>query len=120
VNGIAIGGLATVANGDIRGVGIGGLATVASGSLTGLGIAGVSVVADRELRGLGSALYVKTWELRGVSIAAYNRVRGQQVGLTIGLYNSARVLKGLQIGVLNRAQNNHGILRILPLVNAHF
>lgn len=120
VTGIAIGGLATVANGDIRGVGISGLATVTDRSLTGLGIGGVSLVADKALRGVGAALYVKTWELHGVSIAGYNRVRGAQVGLTVGIYNSARVLKGVQLGVINRAQNNHGILKILPLINAHF
>jgi len=72
------------------------------------------------IQGWTTALYVKTRELRGVSIGAYNRVQGPQVGLTIGIYNSARVLKGLQLGVLNRAQNNRGILRILPVVNAHF
>jgi hypothetical protein len=63
---------------------------------------------------------VKTRELRGVSIGAYNRVRGLQAGLSIGIYNSARVLNGLQLGVLNRAQNNRGVWRMLPLVNAHF
>ena len=49
-----------------------------------------------------------------------DRVRGLQAGLSIGIYNSARVLNGLQLGVLNRAQNNRGIWRMLPLVNAHF
>jgi hypothetical protein len=39
-------------------------------------------------------------------------------GITIG--NSARVLNGIQIGVLNRAQNNRGVWRMLPLLNAHF
>jgi len=63
---------------------------------------------------------VKTRALRGVSIGAYNRVRGPQVGLSIGIYNSARTLKGVQLGLLNRAQNNRGILRMLPIANAHF
>jgi len=135
ITGVAVGGLATVANGDSRGVSIGGLASVSNGSLTGLGIGGLAVVADGDLRGagftvgtlsasrvqgLGTALYLKTYELRGFSVAAYNRVRGPQIGLTVGIYNSARVLKGVQLGVVNRAQNNHGIFKILPLVNAHF
>jgi hypothetical protein len=47
-------------------------------------------------------------------------VRGPQVGVSIGVYNSARVLNGVQIGVLNRAQNNKGLAKILPLINAHF
>jgi hypothetical protein len=29
------------------------------------------------------------------------------------------VLKGVQLGIVNRAQNNHGLFKILPLVNAH-
>jgi hypothetical protein len=29
-------------------------------------------------------------------------------------------VKGLQLGVINRAQNNRGILKVLPLMNAHF
>jgi len=41
------------------------------------------------------------------------------VGLAIGLYNSARVLQGLQIGFLNRAQNNKAPLKVLLLVNLH-
>jgi len=54
-----------------------------------------------------------------MSLSAYNRVRGLQRGVTIGIYNSAYVLKGIQVGVLNRAKNNRGIFRILPVLNAH-
>jgi len=92
---------------------------VANEQLRGIGIAGYTV-DSRSIHGWSTALYVKTRELRGVSIGAYNRVRGLQAGLSIGIYNSARVLNGLQLGVLNRAQNNRGIWRTLPLVNAHF
>ena len=54
-----------------------------------------------------------------MSVGAYNRVRGTQVGLSIGIYNSARVLKGVQIGVLNRARNNKPPFRWLPILNVH-
>ncbi|MGH7700801.1 MAG: LA_2272 family surface repeat-containing protein [Gemmatimonadales bacterium] len=59
-------------------------------------------------------------DLTGFSFGAYNRVQGTQVGLAIGIYNSARTLKGLQIGLLNRADNNKPPFRYLPILNAHF
>jgi hypothetical protein len=92
---------------------------VANERLQGVGLAGYTV-DSRSIHGWSAALYVKTRELHGLSIGAYNRVRGPQVGVSIGIYNSARVLNGVQIGVLNRAQNNKGLAKILPLINAHF
>ena len=41
-------------------------------------------------------------------------------GLTIGIFNKAEELEGIQIGLLNHAGNNRGMLRWLPLINAHF
>ncbi|HYL21100.1 MAG TPA: hypothetical protein VEU74_05025 [Gemmatimonadales bacterium] len=120
VTGAGLAGLALVANGSITGVGIGGLAVVANERLTGLGIGGLAVVADREIRGLAFAGYsVDSHQLEGVSVSAYNRIRGPQRGLAIGLYNSALELHGVQIGVLNRAKNNRAPFKILPLLNVH-
>jgi hypothetical protein len=59
-------------------------------------------------------------ELRGLAVAGYNRVRRQQYGLTIGIYNRARTLHGVQIGLLNYAGNNRPGLRYLPFINLHF
>lgn len=50
---------------------------------------------------------------------AYNYVRGTFVGLQIGLVNDTRVLKGVQLGLVNIARNNHGLARVLPILNAH-
>jgi hypothetical protein len=120
LSGIALGGLATVANRDVTGAGLAGLALVANGSITGVGIGGLAVVADREIRGLAVAGYsVDSHRLAGVSVSAYNRIRGPQRGLAIGLYNSAYELHGVQIGVLNRAKNNKAPFKILPLLNVH-
>ena len=58
--------------------------------------------------------------MQGVTIAGYNRIEGVQRGLAIGLFNSAKELHGIQIGLLNHAGNNRGIARWLPIVNAHF
>jgi hypothetical protein len=50
------------------------------------------------------------------------------VGLTIhdwgvsfgnGLHNSADDLNGVQVGILNRAQNNRAPFQILPVLNVH-
>ena len=39
--------------------------------------------------------------------------------LTIGVFNYAQELHGIQIGLLNFAGNNRGAARWLPIVNAH-
>jgi hypothetical protein len=120
LRGIGVGGLGTVANGSISGVGIGGLAVVTNGRLTGLGLAGLAVVADEGVRGMAVAGYsVDTRSIAGLSVSPYNRVRGPQRGLAIGLYNSAYELHGIQIGVINRAKNNNAPFKILPILNVH-
>lgn len=120
VTGAGLAGMAVVANGSITGVGIGGLAVVANDRMTGLGIGGLAVVADREIRGLAVAGYsVDSHALTGFSISSYNRIRGPQRGLVIGIYNSAYELHGVQIGLINRAKNNNPPFKILPLLNVH-
>jgi hypothetical protein len=56
----------------------------------------------------------------GLSVSAFNRIRGVQSGVAIGIVNYARELHGLQVGLVNIAGNNQGLARVLPLVNAHF
>jgi len=55
--------------------------------------------------------------VKGVSISAFNHIKGEQFGLSIGLLNYAWELHGVQIGVLNYAGNNRKGLRLLPLFN---
>jgi hypothetical protein len=55
----------------------------------------------------------------GFSLSAFNHIKGEQHGLTIGILNYARELHGVQIGVLNYAGNNRGGLKLLPVVNVH-
>ena len=59
------------------------------------------------------------WHLRGGAVAVYNRVRGEQHGITVGIYNRARSLHGLQLGVLNHVEDAHGIWRWMPVFNFH-
>jgi hypothetical protein len=99
----------------------GGLASGAS-QVRGLALAGIATGAGNVHGALVSAGYnrIEDGIMRGVTIAGYNDMRGTQRGLSIGIYNYARTLHGLQIGVLNVAQNNPRGLRVLPLVNANF
>ena len=79
-----------------------------------------SVVANEAIRGIAVAGYsVDSRQMAGVAVSPYNRIRGSQRGLVIGIYNSAYELHGVQIGVLNRAKNNKAPLKILPLLNVH-
>jgi len=55
-----------------------------------------------------------------VSISCYNKIHGVQTGLTIGLFNTADELNGVQIGLINIARNNSGLAKVLPFFNAHF
>jgi hypothetical protein len=54
-----------------------------------------------------------------VSVSLFNHVQGDQRGLTIGLFNVARSLHGVQLGALNWAGNNPLLLRLLPLINVN-
>ena len=73
-----------------------------------------------DVRGISAAAIVEAHDLTGFSVAGYHRVAGVQRGVTIGLFNDARILNGVQLGVLNIARNNAGVFRSLPVVNAHF
>jgi hypothetical protein len=48
-----------------------------------------------------------------------NHIKGEQRGLTIGIVNTAEILNGVQIGLINRAANNPPGLRYLPIVNVN-
>lgn len=58
--------------------------------------------------------------MTGVSISAFNHIQGVQKGLTIGIFNYAHKVKGLQIGLLNYNRSNPKGLRWLSILNAGF
>jgi len=62
----------------------------------------------------------ETASFKGMAVSAVNLIHGNQTGISIGLVNYASQLKGVQLGLINIADNNKNIFRILPLVNAHF
>jgi hypothetical protein len=59
-------------------------------------------------------------ELKGVSISAFNHIKGTQKGLAIGIFNYAAKQRGVSLGVLNYVKDNPKGLRLLPIFNTHF
>ena len=112
--------LGAVGAGDrFSGIGLGGVAVGAGDEMTGLAVAGVGV-GSSNLTGLfltGGYARVQDGALRGVSLSGWNDIRGTQRGLTIGIYNYTRELRGIQIGLLNVAHNNPVWARVLPGLN---
>ncbi len=139
VTGLTIGGFGAGAGGNITGITIGGFGAGAGGTLRGLAIGGVGVGAPtvRALilsviaagghdvkGGVVAPVYFKVSDddgdpgvMRGVSISAYNHIKGNQHGLSLGLLNYAWAANGWQIGVLNYVADNPKGLRLLPLFN---
>ena len=132
--GIALSGIGTGAGGDFTGVSLSGIATGAGGTLKGIHMAGIAVGAPT-VRGVmisglaagGEDVHAFSFApayfliedrgiQRGLSIAAFNRIKGEQAGFTIGIVNWARSLSGVQIGLLNYAGNKKR-MKWMPLVN---
>ena len=134
VKGLTIGGFGAGAGGDITGISLAGFGIGSGGTVRGIALAGIGVGAPR-IRGIVVApaaggldvegailapLYFKIerdGRVKGITASAFNHVKGDQFGLSIGLLNYAWDLHGLQIGVLNYAGNNPRGLRLLPLFN---
>lgn len=137
LRGINLAGLALVGSGGISGLNLAGLA-IASGRapISGLNLALGAIETDGPVRWLSFAGYkvdspnvqglsinpirLEAVDLTGVALGGYNRVEGVQRGLTIGIFNWARELRGVQIGLLNYAGNNEPPFRLVPIFNAHF
>ncbi|MGD8279626.1 MAG: hypothetical protein PVJ80_11280 [Gemmatimonadota bacterium] len=136
-HGIVFGGVGAGVGDDLVGIGIGGLGLGVGGELRGLSVTGLGVGAER-IRGLvlsgfgAGALRMsgaviapafmqvgsgEDWgELRGVSVSAFNWIRGSQRGITIGLLNITEELHGLQVGLINIARNKESF-SVLPILN---
>jgi hypothetical protein len=95
---------------------------VGSPSIRGL-VAGLGVGGE-DVRGVviapGYFTISEDGRFTGVSISAFNRIRGQQNGLVIGIVNYTPDLHGVQLGLINWAGNNRSGLKLLPVMNAHF
>jgi hypothetical protein len=134
LTGISIGGIGVGAAGEVKGLSIGGIGVGSGKSVTGLSIAGIGV-GSPSLNGLvisvigagaqdvhaiviaGAFFKVEPrGRFDGGSLSLVNNIRGEQHGLTIGLFNYARELHGAQIGLINISDNS-GSRRVLPLIS---
>ena len=55
--------------------------------------------------------------MTGTSISSINAIRGQQQGLSIGLVNYTRRLRGVQLGAINIVSERQGLGKVLPIIN---
>ena len=138
---INLAGLAVVGSDGIRGITVGGVGIVSKKDIAGLNVTlgdlrsdnaddGISIrgfnvggyrIRAREISGINVSVAMTQAEIaKGVMIAAYNRAYGTQRGISIGIFNHATELFGIQFGVLNYAENNPKFFRMLPLMNFHF
>jgi hypothetical protein len=137
IGGITLGVLGASSGGNLSGITATGGFIHAGGALRGVQATAGPIVADRVqglavgsmvVQGSGTGLFVaplythtgREGTLSGLSLSTFNHVRGRQRGLTIGLFNMARDLGGVQVGLLNYAGNNPRFLRLLPGLNLNF
>jgi len=117
-NGVGIAGIGAGAGGDIKGITLSGLASGSGGTMTGLHVAGFAIGAESVNGLIVAPGYFRIEEgfQNGLAASAVSVVRGDQRGVTIGLYNYARKLEGVQIGLINHAANKKRF-KVLPLIN---
>ncbi|MBD3414088.1 MAG: hypothetical protein GF421_06640 [Candidatus Aminicenantes bacterium] len=139
VYGLNIGGLGIGAGENMIGINMGGLGVGAGEKLTGINIGGLGCGAPEvtgiSIGGLGvGGKYLKGIHLSagtiitdksggvmtGLAVSSFNYIRGDQVGLSIGIVNYAWNVKGVQIGLVNIVRNNPQGLKVLPLFNTSF
>lgn len=136
VGGVTLGVLGARSGGDVTGLTLTGGFIRAGERLRGIQATGIGTFATR-VGGItaapivagasGTGLIVapvyyrggREGRLTGLSISAFNHVRGEQRGLTIGLLNVARTLHGVQLGLFNFAGNNPHPFRLLPGLNVN-
>jgi hypothetical protein len=121
--GISIGGLGVGAGEKLAGINIGGLCCGAP-EVMGISVGGLGV-GGKHLKGihlsLGAIMTDKSGGvMTGLAVSSFNYIRGDQVGLSIGIVNYAWNVKGVQIGLVNIVRNNPRGLKILPLFNTSF
>lgn len=138
VKGLTVAGLGAGAGGDMTGITLAGIGAGSGGTLRGFTLAGVGAGAPR-VRGIVVSSVAGGHDIhagviapfyfrlesdedgdlgvfRGVSLSAFNHMKGEQRGLTIGLVNYTWELRGWQLGLINCAESNRR-LKCLPLVN---
>jgi hypothetical protein len=136
ISGLTISGLGVGCGGELRGIVISG---IAAGSPKVKALAIAPIVGGKDVKGLviapayskvgfitkhGDQKEMKEEEISGtftgVTISAYNQIRGEQKGVAIGVVNFANKIRGLQFGIINIVKENPKGLRVLPIINLKF
>lgn len=148
ITGVTMAGLGNVARRELNIISVAGVGSAAGRQMNGLHVAGGALVAP-QMNGAavattvvstdtasgmfiapayfrvggfeetGGEMFARHGTMKGVSISAVNDIRGLQHGVTIGLVNVARELRGVQLGLINYAGNNPAWARVLPVLNAN-
>jgi hypothetical protein len=137
VNGITIGGLGVGAGKQLKGIVV---SLLAAGSPEVKAIAVAPVVGGIHMRGLIIAPAYMTvgyskknrnyngeelqgeeeGSFKGISVSAFNQVKGNQKGVMFGAVNYTYTIKGIQLGIINIVKENPKGLRVLPIFNTRF
>lgn len=134
IRGVSAAGIGVGAGGDIDGVTAAGIGVGSGGTLRWFTVAGLGIGAPR-IEGFAAAAMVGAERTQGVviapalfrterggrmtgtSISSINAIRGQQQGLSIGLVNYTRRLRGVQLGAINIVSERQGLGKVLPIIN---
>ncbi len=144
---IGIGAGGRVRGIQVAGIGIGGGEEVKGLSVAGVGIGGERVTGIAIAPAVGGATvegimiapaYFRVGEgkrekmdaeeydgdlegvMRGISVSAFNQIKGDQIGATFGVVNYTHRIKGVQFGLINIVKENPRGLRVLPIFNTRF
>jgi hypothetical protein len=131
--GIMMAGIGLGAGGDLTGISLSGFASGAGGTMKGIHVASFALGATAlegvfvtgfaaggsDFTGLAIApgyFRIDDGVHHGLSVSTVSDIRGEQRGVTIGLFNYARNLSGLQIGLVNYARNKNRF-KVMPVIN---
>ncbi len=134
VRGLNIAGLGMGSGESLSGISIAGLA---AGSVNVNGLAVAAVVGGMNVKGIILApawMRIGDGKLKpkdgdgegqdgtftGFGVSAYNRIKGKQTGVTIGVVNYTKSIRGVQFGLINIVKENPKGLRVLPFFNTRF
>ena len=78
---------------------------------------GIGVGADRTKAFTAAIATTRGFEMRGVTVSAYNRWEDSMHGLAIGIVNITDELHGVQLGLINIVRDTPSGRRILPVIN---
>lgn len=122
ITGITVGGIGAGAGVELRGITVGGLGAGAP-SVKGLTLS-LGTARGQKVQGVTVAgLWFKVNDdglMKGLSISAFNQIKGVQNGVSFGIFNWAWHLNGVQLGLINYVRDNPKFLKILPVINVHF